>query len=63
MFPSLDRVYVNSQARQGLGWEPTHDFAWALEQLRDDQEPSSDLARTVGKKSYHPPSVGGYAIH
>lgn len=60
MFPSLDRVYVNGRARQELGWEPIHDFAWALEQLRHDQSPSSDLARTVGKKGYHLQPTGVY---
>jgi UDP-glucose 4-epimerase len=60
MFPSLDRVYVNSRARQDLGWEPTYDFAWALQRLRYDQEPFSDLARTVGKKGYHSQPTGVY---
>ncbi|HEX6395585.1 MAG TPA: NAD(P)-dependent oxidoreductase [Acidimicrobiales bacterium] len=60
MFPSLDRVYVNGRARLELGWEPIHDFAWALEQLRHDREPSSDLARAVGKKGYHSKPTGVY---
>jgi UDP-glucose 4-epimerase len=53
MFPSLDRVYVNTRARRELGWEPICDFAWALQRLREDQPPFSDLARTVGRKGYH----------
>jgi nucleoside-diphosphate-sugar epimerase len=53
MFPGVDRVYVNAMARHGLGWEPIHDFAWALRRLREGQHPISDLARTVGRKGYH----------
>jgi UDP-glucose 4-epimerase len=53
MFPSLDRVYVNTKARRELGWEPKYDFAWALQQLREDRHPSSELARAVGKKGHH----------
>jgi UDP-glucose 4-epimerase len=53
MFPSLDRVYVNAKARRELGWDPDYDFEWALQRLREDQDPVSDLARTVGKKGYH----------
>jgi UDP-glucose 4-epimerase len=52
MFPSLDRVYVNTRARRALGWEPIYDFAWALQRLREDQHPISDLAHTVGTKGY-----------
>jgi hypothetical protein len=58
MFPGLDRVYVNSKARRELGWEPKYDFAWALQRLREDQGPVSDLARTVGKKGYHSRPAG-----
>jgi UDP-glucose 4-epimerase len=60
MFPSVDRVYVNAMARQELGWEPIHDFAWALRRLQADQQPVSDLARTVGKKGYHSEATGVY---
>src|SRR3984957_20348769 len=34
MFPSIDRVYVNSRASSVLGWVPRYDFGYALEQLR-----------------------------
>jgi UDP-glucose 4-epimerase len=61
MFPTMDRVYVNTKARQELGWEPRYNFEWALEQLRDDRHSSSDLARTVGKKGYHSESTGMHA--
>ena len=27
MFPTIDRVYVNTWARMELGWQPRHDFA------------------------------------
>jgi UDP-glucose 4-epimerase len=54
MFPSMDRVYVNTRARRALGWGPIYDFAWALQRLREDQDPISDLARAVGSKRYHP---------
>jgi UDP-glucose 4-epimerase len=58
MFPSVDRVYVNGKARRELGWDPRYDFAWALERLREDQDPVSDLARTVGRKGYHAKATG-----
>jgi nucleoside-diphosphate-sugar epimerase len=60
MFPSLDRVYVNGRARRELGWEPKYDFAWALQRLREDQHPISDLARIVGRKGYHAQPTGVY---
>jgi nucleoside-diphosphate-sugar epimerase len=60
MFPSLDRVYVNTGARRALGWEPTYDFAWALQRLREDKHPVSDLARAVGRKGYHAEPTGVY---
>jgi len=60
MFPSVDRVYVNTRARRELGWEPTYDFAWALQRLREDQHPVSDLARAVGRKGYHAEPTGVY---
>jgi UDP-glucose 4-epimerase len=62
MFPSLDRVYVNARAKLELGWEPKYNFDWALQQLREDQHPSSELARTVGKKGYHSEPTGGSGV-
>jgi UDP-glucose 4-epimerase len=60
MFDSIDRVYVNEKARRGLGWQPAHDFAWALGRLQAGQPTASDLARAVGKKGYHAEPTGVY---
>jgi UDP-glucose 4-epimerase len=38
LFPSIDRVYVNDQARRHLGWAPRHDFGLALDGLRAHQD-------------------------
>lgn len=54
MTPTLDRIYVNDAARRDLGWEPRHDFAHALERLRADASPFSELMHEVGAKGYHP---------
>lgn len=48
-----DRVYVNQKAREALGWQPRHDFAHAVEELKADRDPRSELARLVGSKGYH----------
>jgi len=53
MFPTLDRVYVNTKARDALGWRPKRDFAYVVECLRNGTDPRSDLARLVGVKLYH----------
>src|SRR5215470_12084215 len=53
MFPGIDRVYVNDRARNELGWRPKYDFRYVLERLRRDEDPRSELARTVGSKGYH----------
>lgn len=53
MFPGIDRVYVNTLARQDLGWQPRWDFARVLEHLAADEDPRSPLARAVGAKGYH----------
>lgn len=60
MFPTIDRVYVNARAREALGWEPEHDFAWALERLRGGEDPRSPLAVEIGAKGYHPEPTGVY---
>ena len=46
LFPSIDRVYVNDEARQALGWRPRYDFAYALERLKAGEDPRSELDRT-----------------
>jgi UDP-glucose 4-epimerase len=62
MFPSIDRVYDNSRAREELGWSPRWDFRHALGRLAAGEEPRSELARTVGMKGYHPVSTGVYTV-
>ncbi|MFK7855006.1 MAG: NAD-dependent epimerase/dehydratase family protein [Granulosicoccus sp.] len=53
MFPTLDRVYDNSLAREQLGWEPRFTFQAAINSLKADQDHRSELARAVGAKGYH----------
>lgn len=53
MFPVLDRVYVNRKAREELGWRPRIDFRAALDRLKRDEDPRSELALAVGAKPYH----------
>lgn len=50
---TIDRVYVNAQARQALGWNPRYDFAHVLDCLGDGSDFRSPLARAVGSKGYH----------
>jgi UDP-glucose 4-epimerase len=60
MFPSIERVYVNSSAREELGWAPRYDFRHELDSLAAGEDPRSPLARAVGAKGYHDVSVGPY---
>ena len=53
MFETLDRVYVNEQARVDLSWQPRWDFGRALRALARGEEPRSALAVAVGSKPYH----------
>jgi nucleoside-diphosphate-sugar epimerase len=53
MFPTIDRVYVNTRARTELGWQPRHDFASLIDRLRAGGDHRSPLALTVGSKGYH----------
>jgi nucleoside-diphosphate-sugar epimerase len=62
MFGVIDRVYVNDRARTALGWRPTHDFRWVLDQLKAGQDPRSALARAVGAKGYHAVPTGPYTV-
>ncbi len=50
---TLDRVYVNSLARERLGWRPRTDFAAVVRRLAETGEIRSALARRVGAKGYH----------
>lgn len=54
LFDDFDRIYDNERARNDLGWEPHYNFAQAIECLRADQWPFSQLMRDVGIKRYHP---------
>jgi nucleoside-diphosphate-sugar epimerase len=54
MFPSIDRVYVNTRARNELGWQPQYDFKSIVDRLKTGGGVSSPLARVVGSKGYHP---------
>jgi UDP-glucose 4-epimerase len=58
MLPGIERVYVNTLAREELGWRPRFDFAHALERLRNGADPRSELAQEIGVKGYH---AGAYA--
>ena len=62
MFPSIERVYVNERARRELGWVPRYDFAHALERLGNNEDPRSELARSIGAKGYHTASTGVYTV-
>jgi len=53
MFPGIERVYVNEQARRELGWQPRYDFRRVIDCLRAGEDPRSPLARAVGSKGYH----------
>lgn len=60
MFPSIDRVYVNSLAREELGWAPRFDFRHVLDSLAAGEDPRSPLSVAVGAKGYHAVSFGPY---
>jgi nucleoside-diphosphate-sugar epimerase len=62
MFPSIDRVYDNTRAREELGWSPRYDFRHALDRLAAGEEPRSALAVTVGMKGYHQVPTGVYTV-
>ncbi len=53
MFPTIDRVYDNSHAREILGWEPKYNFERVINRLRNGEDYRSKLARQVGAKGYH----------
>lgn len=62
MFDEIDRVYVNTRAREVLGWRPRHDFRHVLDLLRAGEDFRSPLAREVGAKGYHAVSTGPYTV-
>jgi UDP-glucose 4-epimerase len=51
---AIDRVYVNSRAREELGWRPRFDFRHVLDRLQRHEDVLSPIARAVGIKGYHP---------
>ena len=53
MFPSFDRVYVNTRARIELGWQPQYDFKSIVDRLQTGGGVSSPIAQIVGSKGYH----------
>lgn len=53
MNPTIDRVYVNEQARAQLSWQPRYDFRYVIERLRAGEDYLSPLARLIGSKGYH----------
>lgn len=53
IFPEIDRVYVNEQARNALGWQPDYDFRHVLDCLLEGKDFRSELARAIGSKGYH----------
>jgi len=64
IFPGIDRVYVNEQARQDLGWQPRYNFPQVLERLTVGEDWRSPIAQLVGSKGYHPVtfSEGPYPV-
>ncbi|BDU21958.1 NAD(P)-dependent oxidoreductase [Dyella sp. GSA-30] len=53
LLDGLDRVYVNTRAREALGWQPRYGFQHVLDTLRNGTDIRSPLAREVGSKGYH----------
>jgi UDP-glucose 4-epimerase len=49
----IDRVYVNTLARNELGWRPKHDFGQLLQRLAAGEEFRSPMALAIGSKGYH----------
>ena len=57
LFGSIERVYVNSRAREDLGWSPRYDFRHVLDSLAAG-ETRAPLARAVGARGTTPPRLG-----
>lgn len=60
MFPTIDRVYVNTRARTELGWRPRYDYHHILDCLAAEADFRSPLAREIGAKGYHDEPTGVY---
>jgi UDP-glucose 4-epimerase len=54
MFPRIDRVYVNTLARNELGWRPKFGFAEMLARIKSGDDLRTPLARMIGAKGYRP---------
>lgn len=52
-FPTIDRVYVNENARRILEWRPCFDFSHVLKCLQEGTDFRSQLSCAVGAKGYH----------
>lgn len=52
-FPSIDRVYDSSAAKEAIGWEPEHTIEKALKRAAIGAPILSELAHQVGIKGYH----------
>lgn len=61
MTETLDRVYVNTLARERLGWQPRTDFAAVVARLADSGDIRSPMAKLIGIKGYHPDGLGSRA--
>ena len=53
MLPTLDRVYVNTRAREALGWRPRYDFAHVLRSVAAGEDYRSPITLALGVKGYH----------
>jgi UDP-glucose 4-epimerase len=57
MYPTINRVYVNKEARQELGWSPKHSYLTIIQRLADTVEADaawrSPTAIAIGTKGYH----------
>ncbi|CAM3801507.1 NAD-dependent epimerase/dehydratase family protein [Xenorhabdus thuongxuanensis] len=49
----IDRVYINTKAREELGWSPVFDFKHVLTSLKLGKNFRSPLALEIGSKGYH----------
>lgn len=59
---SIERVYVNANARHELDWAPVNDFRSALDRLSAGEDYRSSLARDVGAKGYHAATTYPYTL-
>ncbi|MCF6226823.1 MAG: NAD(P)-dependent oxidoreductase [Xanthomonadales bacterium] len=53
MFPNIGRVYVNTKAKEELGWNPQYDFQHILNSLKSGNDYRSELTRLIQSKGYH----------